>query len=188
MTTRATPPPLNTATPGAFRRPTPFAPPHRRPAVPVHPYPLLLARHLPCGPLEISGNTLLPPSHRRAAQAVCPAGLGCQAVAQPAFRSTTRGRPPRPVGYSLRPVSAQYYAGKFNCFSNCFKFQKSFQTSKIHRTCRNVQNLPNKFCMNPLEPLFTVGLTKLTFMQLFLVQNCKNSNTRIIVTNIYACK
>jgi hypothetical protein len=23
--------------------------------------------------------------------------------------------------------------------------------------------ITNKFCMNPLEPLFTVGLTKLTF-------------------------
>jgi hypothetical protein len=47
-------------------RPTPFAPPHRRPAVPVHPCPLLLARHLPRDPLEVSGNTLPPLSHRRA--------------------------------------------------------------------------------------------------------------------------
>jgi hypothetical protein len=42
----------------------PFAPPHRRPAVPVRPCPLLLARHLPRDPLEISGNTLPPSSHR----------------------------------------------------------------------------------------------------------------------------
>jgi hypothetical protein len=35
-----------------------------RPAVLVHPCPLLLARHLPGGPLKISGNTLPPLSHR----------------------------------------------------------------------------------------------------------------------------
>jgi hypothetical protein len=35
--------------------------------------------------------------------------------------------------------------------------------------------------MNPLEPLFTVGLAKLTFMQQILVQICKNSNIRIFV-------
>jgi hypothetical protein len=57
----------------------------------------------------------------QAAQAGCPAGLGCQAVAQPAFRSTTRGRPPRPVGSSLGPVSARYCAEDFKCFFSCFK-------------------------------------------------------------------
>jgi hypothetical protein len=40
---------------------------------------------------------------------------------------------------------------------NCFKLQKFVET------CRNVQQLQNKFCMNPIEPLITVGLTKLTF-------------------------
>jgi hypothetical protein len=132
-------------------RSTSFVPPHHRPAVPVRPCPLLLARHLPRDPLEVSGNTLPPSSHRRAAgeqatapsrarsargdragvraahalqqaaQAGCPAGLGCQAVAQPAFRPTARGRPPRPVGSSLGPVSARYCAGDFKCFFNCFK-------------------------------------------------------------------
>jgi hypothetical protein len=132
------------------RRPTPFAPPHRRPAVLVRPCPLLLTRHLPRDPLEISGNTLPPLSHRRAADehAIVPscaqsargdrtgaraaagragrllAGLGCQAVAQPAFRPTARGRPPRPVGSSLGPASTRYCAGDFKCFSNCFKPQK----------------------------------------------------------------
>jgi hypothetical protein len=38
--------------------------------------------------------------------------------------------------------------------------------------------------MNTLEPLYTVGLTKLTFMQQFLVQNCKKSNTRIFFLQI----
>jgi hypothetical protein len=58
---------------------------------------------------------------QQATQAGCPAGLGCQAVAQPAFRPIARGRPPRPVGSSLGPVSARYCAGDFKCFSNCFK-------------------------------------------------------------------
>jgi hypothetical protein len=35
--------------------------------------------------------------------------------------------------------------------------------------------------MNPLEPLFAVGLTKLTFMQQIHVQNYKNLNARIFV-------
>jgi hypothetical protein len=38
------------------------------------------------------------------------------------------------------------------------------QISKFVETCRNVQKLQNKFCMNTLEPLYTVGLTKLSFM------------------------
>jgi hypothetical protein len=40
--------------------------------------------------------------------------------------------------------------------------------------------------MNPLEPLFTVGLTKLTFIQQILVQNYKNPNTRIFIYK-YLC-
>jgi hypothetical protein len=129
------------------RRPLPFAPPHRRPAIPVRPCPLLLARHLPRDPLEISGSTLPPSRHHRAAgehattpsrarsvrgeragaraqqsaQAGCPAGLGCQAVAQPTFRPTAHSRPPCPVGSSLGPVSARHCARDFKCFSNYFK-------------------------------------------------------------------
>jgi hypothetical protein len=60
---------------------------------------------------------------------------------------------------------AQHCATDFKSFSivlnsrNCFKLQKSVET------CRSVQKLQNKFCMNTLEPLYTVGFTKLTFMQ-----------------------
>jgi hypothetical protein len=35
--------------------------------------------------------------------------------------------------------------------------------------------------MNSLEPLFTVGLTKLTFEPYFNAQNSKNSNIKVIV-------
>jgi hypothetical protein len=60
--------------------PTPFAPPHRRHIAPVRLCPLLLARHLPCGPLEISGNT------------------------SRLFQPAAYGRPSRPMGCSLGPV------------------------------------------------------------------------------------
>jgi hypothetical protein len=35
--------------------------------------------------------------------------------------------------------------------------------------------------MNPLEQPYTLGLTKLTFVQYFIVQNSNNSDTKIIV-------
>jgi hypothetical protein len=98
-----------------------------------------------------------------AAQAVCPAGLGCPAVAQPPFQPTARSRPPCPVGCSLRPVSTHYSATVFKCFSIILNFRNCFKLKKFIETCRNVQNLQNKFCVNPLESLFTVGWTKLTF-------------------------
>jgi hypothetical protein len=69
------------------------------------------------------------------AQTGCPGGLGCQAVAQSAFRPTARGRLPCSVGSSLGPISAWYCARNFKCFSNCFKSQKLVQTCKI---CRNL--------------------------------------------------
>jgi hypothetical protein len=37
--------------------------------------------------------------------------------------------------------------------------------------------------MNPLEPLYVVGLTKLSFELYFQAQNFKNPNTQIIVYN-----
>jgi hypothetical protein len=173
----------------------PFAPPRRRPTVPVRPCPLFLARRHPGTPPVLTGNTLPPSSHRRAAgehatapsharsargdqagarvaralqraaQVVFSAGLGCQVVAQSAFQLTAHSKPPRPVGCSLRPVSAQYCATVFKCFLIVLNSRNHFRLQKFIESCRNVQNLPNKFCMNPLEPLFTVGLTKLIFTQ-----------------------
>jgi hypothetical protein len=40
--------------------------------------------------------------------------------------------------------------------------------------------------MNPIEQRYTVGLTKLTFVQYFIVQNSMNSDTKIIVYK-YLC-
>jgi hypothetical protein len=40
--------------------------------------------------------------------------------------------------------------------------------------------------MNPLEPLFTMGLAKFTFDYHFIVQNYNNSDTKIIVYE-YLC-
>jgi hypothetical protein len=170
---RRRPPELPTAV--KCRRPTQFVPPHCRHTVLVCPCPLLLARHRPYAPLKISGNTLPPLSHRRArhhvvpralqraTHAVFPAGLGCQAMAQPAFWPTARGRPPRSVGCSLEPVSAQYCARRFKCFSIVLNSKNHFKLQKFIETYTNVQKLQNKFYWTPLEPLFTVGLSKLTF-------------------------
>jgi hypothetical protein len=77
------------------RRPTPLVPPHRRPAVSVRPCPLLLARHLPHDPLEITGNTLPPSSHRRAA--------GEHATAPSRARCSRPRRPVAPLGWAARP-------------------------------------------------------------------------------------
>jgi hypothetical protein len=35
---------------------------------------------------------------------------------------------------------------------------------KFVETCKNVQKIQNKFYMNSIKPLFTVGFTKLTFV------------------------
>jgi hypothetical protein len=101
------------------RRSTPFAPPHCRHVVPMRPCFLLLAWHLPCGPLEISGNTLPPSSHRRAvseratvssrARSACGyhVGMGaaharCRGPHRP-FSPLGRATRPRPRGYFGRP-------------------------------------------------------------------------------------
>jgi hypothetical protein len=136
MTTRATPSPTNAAARRRLRRLTVDPPFQCAPALSSLPDTFLVT------PFEISGNTLPPSSHRRAtgehatalscarsargdragtraqqaAQAGCPAGLGCQAVAQPAFQPTVRGRPLHPVGSCLGPVSAWYCTGDFKCF------------------------------------------------------------------------
>jgi hypothetical protein len=39
-----------------------------------------------------------------------------------------------------------------------------------------------KFCWTPLGQIYAVGLTKLIFVQYFIMQNYKNSNTKI---NVY---
>jgi hypothetical protein len=61
--------------------------------------------------------------------------------------------------------SAQYCARGFKCFSIVLNFKNYFKLQKFIETCRNVQKLQNNFCINPLEPVLTVGSTKLTFTQ-----------------------
>jgi hypothetical protein len=69
-------------------------------------------------------------------------------------------RTPQAVGQMRSPTlcSALIVFPIILISKNCFKFPKFIETY------RNVQKLQNKFCMNPLEPIFTVGLTKLAFM------------------------
>jgi hypothetical protein len=81
------------------RRPTPFAPPHCRHTVLVRLCPLLLARHLPCAPLEISGNTLRP-----ASAPPCRPAHGVRVVTKPAHtRCSGPRRPFSPLGWAARP-------------------------------------------------------------------------------------
>jgi hypothetical protein len=76
---------------------------------------------------------------------------------------------------------ARHCAAIFNCFSIDLIPKKWCKFPKFIETCRNVQKWQIKFCMNILEPLYIVVLTKLTFVQYFIVQNYKNSNTRIFI-------
>jgi hypothetical protein len=41
--------------------------------------------------------------------------------------------------------------------------------------------MQTKLCCTPLEQIVTVGLTKFIFVLYFIIQNCKNSNTKILV-------
>jgi hypothetical protein len=102
---------------------------------------------------------------RQATWAIFPTGPSRQAVASQLFRPTVRGMPPRPVGYASGRFSAQYCVRGFKCFLIVLNYRNCFKLQKFVETCRNVQNFQNKFYMNPLEPLFTVDLTKLSFMQ-----------------------
>jgi hypothetical protein len=130
----------------------------------------LLARRIRRLAVVLEPKTLPLASHHRAARPG-PAGLSS--------RPCMAGR--RAVHCSHGPVSAQHCAVILNHFSIVLNSRNSLKLQKFVETCRSVQKLQNKFCMNPPEPLYTVGLTKLTFIQQILVQNYKNSNTRIFV-------
>jgi hypothetical protein len=91
-------------------------------------------------------------------------GPGRQAAAQPACRLATHDRPPRFTGCNPGPVAGPVLCWRFNRFPSCLKKNRNcFKIPKFVETCRNVQKLQNKFCTNPLDPIFIVGLTKLTF-------------------------
>jgi hypothetical protein len=75
----------------------------------------------------------------------------------------------------------------FKSFLFVLNSRKQFKLPKFVKTCRNVQKWQTKFCGTPLEQLYIVGLTKLTLVQYFIVYNCKNSNTKFLLINIYTC-
>jgi hypothetical protein len=62
-------------------------------------------------------------------------------------------------------ISNQHCAADFKSFPIVFNSRNCFKLTKFVETYRNVQKLRNKFCWTPLESLYTVGLTKLTFIQ-----------------------
>jgi hypothetical protein len=61
-------------------------------------------------------------------------------------------------------IRARHCAAFFKLFFNCLNYRNCPNLPKFVETCRSVRKLQNKFCWTPLEPLFAVGLTKLTFM------------------------
>jgi hypothetical protein len=53
------------------------------------------------------------------------------------------------------------------------------RTSKNHRKYSIAPKMQIKLFCTPFEQMVTVGLTKCVFVQYFIIQNYKNSNTRI---------
>jgi hypothetical protein len=133
------------------RWPTPLSrAPHLPPCHPVVRVcatPARLAQRHPEESLVISGCTSSSVSRRRA--------VGKHA--------TARDRLPRLTSCNPGSVAGLVLCRAFNHFSIVLNFKHCFKLQKFVKTCRNVQNLQNKFYMNPLEPLLTAGLTKLTF-------------------------
>jgi hypothetical protein len=66
-----------------------------------------------------------------------------------------------------------------NSFSDLFNPRNISKFLEFIENYRNAQKLETKFHWTPLGQLFTVGLTKSIFVQQFIVQNYKNSNTKI---------
>jgi hypothetical protein len=86
------------------------------------------------------------------------------------------------MGRSHGPDRAQHCARFLKPFLFVFNSKKQFKLPKFIETCRNVQKWKTKFCWTPLGQLYAVGLTKFIFVQYFIVQNYKNSTTKI---NVY---
>jgi hypothetical protein len=175
-------------TSAASHRTAPRTPPPRRPPTGTPP-----CRPLPAAPLSpaLLGDTRLCSSCPVTPRDPTGAHRQHLAAGQPPPRRRShaaRGPPPRigraakpwpsrPSGWprvagrramhcSRGPDSGPTLCGDFfKSFFNCFKFLNFFKFPKSVETCMSVQKLQNKFCWTPIEPLFTVGLTKLTFMQ-----------------------
>jgi hypothetical protein len=76
---------------------------------------------------------------------------------------------------------AQHCATVFKKILKYLMSRKYSRLQKFVETGRSVHKLQNKFCVNPLEQHYTVGLTHLTFVQYFIIQNSKISDTKVIV-------
>jgi hypothetical protein len=116
-----------------------------------------------------------------------PAAPPCETHAM----TTHRAHRIAPAGWATRPfwllghtISAALWATVepntmrwiLNPFSNCEITEIVSKLRKSIEICSNVQNLQSKFCMNPLEQIYAVGLTKYLFVHYCLVQDSKNLN------------
>jgi hypothetical protein len=91
------------------------------------------------------------------------------------------GRLPHPWAIAPSRTGPSTVSGFLKPFIFVLNSRKQFKLPKFVETYRNVQKWQTKFCWTPLEQLYTVGLTKLTLVQYFMVHNCKNSNIKIFV-------
>jgi hypothetical protein len=192
----------------ARHRTEPTSPPHRRATASVRPRRFCLARHLPLFPCKLSRSdshhlvTWLdaagrasptprawPPRSDHGQRAPSRAGAGQAGLAarlrqsgREAVMAGCRSWLPHPIGLRPRARFSQVLCDfLLKSFLIVVNSRKPFKFPKFIETCRNVQKLQNKFCINTLEAIYTVGLTKLSLMQFLLVQNCKNSITKLIV-------
>jgi hypothetical protein len=69
-----------------------------------------------------------------------------------------------------------------NSFFDLFNPRNISKLPNFVESCRNVQKWQTKFFWTRLGQIYAVGLTKFTFVQYSIVQNYKNSNTKI---NVY---
>jgi hypothetical protein len=107
---------------------------------------------------------------------------GCEAMTADCHSMLPRAIGLRPRG-GFGPALCEFLLKSFLIVLNS---RKQFKLPKFVETCSNVQKWQTKFCMNPLEQPDTGGLTKLSFVQYFIVQNSNNSDTKIIVYK-YLC-
>jgi hypothetical protein len=82
---------------------------------------------------------------------------------QPSGRPHVAGHRTAHCSYGL--ISAQHCAAILNRFLIVLNSRNYFKLPKFVETCTNIQKLQNKFFWTPIQPLFIVSLTKLTFMQ-----------------------
>jgi hypothetical protein len=121
-----------------------------------------------------------------AAHATAMARLGCpmgpQTVAPSCHSRPPAHAAPRHCGLGLEPRLRFYFFFSF-WFSKIPR--KCLERLKIIENRVQILEMQIKLCCTPFGQIIIVGLTKCAFVQYFIIQNSKNSDTKIIVYNLY---